>query len=144
MFRHRPPRPAASPAAPTPIHWPDWTEGPIYWVRQSGLLFGRDRREPTESRPVLAVTQRDGAWVVLPGTTKNNAGNPEFFLIPADSPDCLLDGTGERSDQYLYQRYECIDLPACGARKYGILQHRLRLAVMCWLRERLAIGEAGR
>lgn len=140
MKRHRPPR-SLAPATPTPTEeWPEAAQGIIHWVRQSCLIFGRDRRTPTECRPALAVTRRDGAWVVLPSTTRNNAGNPEFFLIPADSPDCLLASSSERRDQFLYRGYECIDLEACGQRRYGILQQRLRLAVMQWLRGQLAAG----
>lgn len=142
MHRHRPPRGKASAASPASTDWPEAANGLIHWVRQSCLIFGLDRREPTQSRPALAITQRDGDWVVLPATTKNNAGNPEFFFIPADSPDCLLNSPKERCDQYFYQRYECIDLSSCGARKYGVLQQRLRLAVMKWLCERRAIGGA--
>ncbi|MDD5035123.1 MAG: hypothetical protein PHE55_10220 [Methylococcaceae bacterium] len=142
MHRHRPPRGKAPSIPPATPGWPDAAHGFIHWVRQSCLVFGRDRREPTAGRPALTITQRDGAWVVLPSTTKSNANNPEFFYIPADSPDCLLNSPRERCDQYFYQRYECIDLSSCGARKYGILQQRLRLAVMKWLRERLSVGGA--
>lgn len=138
MLRHRPP-PTAAPAIPA-ADWPDWAQGPLYWVRQSCLVFGRDRRTPTESRPILAVTQRDGAWLVLPATTQSKAGNPDFFHIPADSPDLLLDAPRPWPDQHLYRGYESIDLAACGARKYGLLHHRLRLAVINWVRERLSAG----
>ncbi len=144
MLRHRPPRSQAPSAPPGQSDWPAVAQGRIHWVRQSCLVFGRDRHTPTESRPALTITQRDSAWVVLPGTTKGHPNDPEFFFIASDSRDCMIDKHKSPRDQYFCRRYECINLSSCEAHLYGILTPQLRIAVMAWLRERLAAGAGGK
>lgn len=116
VFRKRPGSAPAPVADAQPA--PDRLHGFCFLARQSALVFGPNRREPSSGRPAVSVTKRDDWVVLLPSTRQPNA---EFFhLTPKDcfatrarqttrltptSARATRDATAGRLDQNRRHRY---------------------------------------
>jgi len=111
----------------TPSDHPDWVHGFFYWIKQSKLLFGSDRKIPTSARPVLSVLKHSQYFIVLPVTSKKK---PSFYHLTADKPFWKH---SKKTDSYLSPNYETL-LPDAMPKKAGTLPHTERLAIMNWLK----------
>jgi hypothetical protein len=100
-----------------------------YVVNQDRLVFGSDRAVPVPFRPAVSLARTGALFVVLPSTTKKNAG---FFRLEAGT--CFEKrqrAPSEKRTGYLTPRYETVH--RCDAREVGVLPHGQRVAIAEWL-----------
>jgi len=108
-------------------------DGFIHVCEQAALMFGSDRREPTNYRPVVAVRNDGPRFVVLPCTTKNNMNPADFFELN----DQRVMWSRPSSDRtgFAYYRYEVVS----GERlkgKIGVMPQPARIELLTWLKSR--------
>lgn len=108
-------------------------EGMIHLCDQSALVFGSNRRKPTAYRPVVAVRSEGQRVVVLPCTSKDNTGSPDFFELNAERVMWTRPDDGRKS--FANYRYEMV--PAHRLRgKIGVMPQPARIELLVWLKSR--------
>ena len=132
MFQRRPK--VASPPVngrPPPAH------GFCYLARQASLVFGSDRKQPVEWRPVVSLRSEGELAYVLPSTTKERS---EFFRLPREA--CFVNRLRQdvADTSYLCPRQEVIDRKELI--EIGVLLHEYRISLATWLRERTRTAQA--
>jgi len=127
MFRQKITTPEIDLTENTP---PLWTTGMMYWVKQSELFFGSDRKEPTDSRPVHGVKKHGSRFIVLPSTSKQNSS---FYHLSADT---IQWKESNEKDSYLSFQYESLATQSV-QRKAGIIPHAECINIIDWLKKRL-------
>lgn len=128
MYQRRPPARGDQGDAPA-SSVPDETDGVCFLALQSVLVFGSDRRRPTEYRHVVCVRSKGARRYVLPCTT---ARKRKFYQL--DSDRCAPDPPRKaQRDSWLHYRVEVVSVHAL--RRLGVLvDGELRL-ILAWLRK---------
>lgn len=130
MFRLR----DAKQKLPPEINDEGKAKGFVHVCDQSALMFGSDRKEPVNYRPVVSV-RRDGMRaVVLQCTTKDQSASPDFFELVNDKHvQWTKSWDGRRS--FACCCYEVIN----GAHlrfKVGVMPQPARIEIFNWLKSR--------
>ncbi|WP_200246718.1 hypothetical protein [Lamprobacter modestohalophilus] len=121
LYQRRPRPQAHTPQA-------DFAQGTCYLVQQSALVFGRNRRTPSEWRVAISWARLGSRTYLFPATTKRHA---DFFCIPHGK--CFLKRPHQdERDSYLCPRVEAVSQDALI--ELGILDHPTRLAIANWKR----------
>ena len=118
---------------PEPVIEAGKAEGFVHLCDQSALNFGSNRREPTAYRPVVTVRGEGSRLVILPCTTKDNTGSPDFFELNAQRVMWTRPDDGRKS--FANYRYEMV--PAQRLRgKIGVMPQAARIDLLAWLKSR--------
>lgn len=108
-------------------------DGFIHVCEQSALDFGNDRREPTATRPVVGVRNDGPRVVVLPCTTKDHAGAPDFFEL--NSKRVMWSRPPDGRASFACARFEVV----AGTRlkkMIGTMPQEARVELLAWLKGR--------
>ena len=108
-------------------------DGFIHVCDQAALMFGSDRREPTAQRPVVAIRNDGPRMVVLPCTTKDNSGSPDFFEL--NDERVMWTRPSDCRKSFASYRYEVVP----GSRlkgKIGVMPQPARIDLLAWLKSR--------
>jgi hypothetical protein len=109
-------------------------EGFVHICDQSVLEFGSDRKVPVKSRPVICIRKDGPRAVVLPCTSKDNSGSPDFFELVNDKDvQWAKPWDGRRS--FARGRYEVVD-PVHMRTKVGVMPQSARIELLNWLKAR--------
>jgi hypothetical protein len=109
-------------------------EGFVHICDQSALEFGSDRKVPVKYRPVVSIRKDGPRAVVLPCTSKNNSGSPDFFeLVNDKNVQWTKQWDGRRS--FARGRYEVVD-PVRMRAKVGVMPQSARIELLNWLKSR--------
>jgi hypothetical protein len=109
-------------------------EGFVHICDQSVLEFGSDRKIPVKYRPVVTLRKDGPRAVVLPCTSKDNSGSPDFFELVNDMRvQWVKPWDGRRS--FARGRYEVVD-PAHMRAKVGAMPQAARIELLNWLKSR--------
>jgi hypothetical protein len=111
----------------------DHANGIVHICDQSVLMFGSDRRDPTASRPVVAIRKDGLRIVVLPCTTKDSTALPDFFELTKDR--VMWKQSSEVPSSFAYRRYEVVAADRL-TKEIGIMPHSARLDLLTWLKSR--------
>jgi len=111
----------------------DKADGFIHVCEQAALMFGSDRREPKPYRPVVRIRNDNSRVVVLPCTTKDQIGSPDFFELNDERVMWTHRPNGNNS--FAHYRYEVI---AGGSlkNKIGAMPQPARIELLKWLKSR--------
>jgi len=108
-------------------------DGFIHVCEQAALMFGSDRREPSNYRPVVAVRNDGPRFVVLPCTSKDNTKSPDFFELDDQRVMWSRPSTSQRS--FAYYRYEVMAGTHLKG-KIGAMPQAARVQLLTWLKSR--------
>jgi len=108
-------------------------DGFVHICEQSALSFGSDRREPTVYRHVVAIRAEGPRVVVLPCTTAEKTGNPEFFELTDKRVMWTRKSTGRQS--FAHYRYEVVSGVHLKG-KIGVMPQAARIDLLSWLKSR--------
>jgi len=120
-------------ALPESVVNADKADGFVHVCEQGSLMFGSDRREPTNYRPVVAVRNDGPRVVVLPCTTKDSTNFPDFFELNDQRVEWTRPSNGHSS--FACCRYEVV----AGTRlkgKIGVMPQPARIELLTWLKSR--------
>lgn len=110
-------------------------EGFVHICDQSVLEFGSDRKIPVKYRPVVTLRKDGPRAVVLPCTSKDNSGSPEFFELVNDKHvHWAKKWDGRRS--FACYRYEVIDPAYMHPKSVGTMPQAARIDLLNWLKSR--------
>lgn len=121
------------PALPDSVVEAGKADGFVHICDQFALIFGSDRRQPTAYRPVVGIRNDGPRVVVLPCTTKNQTGSPDFFELTEMRVMWTRPLEGRAS--FAYYRYEVV----AGAHlkhKVGAMPQPARIELLAWLKSR--------
>lgn len=128
MFRIR--QPADLPAA---IADASVVIGMVHFCEQTALLFGSDRREPTPYRPIILLRRDGPRMVVLPCTSKDRSGTPDFFELTEQRVMWSRRPNGHKS--FASCHYEVIGGSHL-QQKIGFMPQPARIELLDWLKSR--------
>lgn len=111
----------------------DKADGFIHFCDQAALMFGSDRRDPKPTRPVVRIRNDGCRVVVLPCTTKDKTGFPDFF----DLNDQRVMWIDKRLDRHSFarDRYEVVNGEML-KNKIGVMTQPARIDLLNWLKSR--------
>jgi hypothetical protein len=109
---------------------PLWTSGIMYWVKQSELIFGSDRKSPTSHCPFHGVKKHSSRVVVLPLTS--NQKSSFYHLAPGTIQWIKV----PEKDSYLSFKYESITAHSV-QKKAGVIPHAECIKIIDWLKTRI-------
>jgi hypothetical protein len=125
MFRASGPR-----TLPADIAEDGKADGIIHLCEQAALEFGSNRREPTFARPVVAIKDGGPGTVVLPCTTKQQSGSPDFYELT--SPPVVWTQPKVAVPSYASYRYEVVPRRHF-VKKIGLIPQGPRIDLLNWL-----------
>lgn len=111
----------------------DKADGFIHFCEQAALMFGSDRRDPRPTRPVVRIRNDGHRVVVLPCTTKDKTGFPDFFDLN-DQRVMWIDQSYDRHS-FARDRYEVVDVDRV-KKKIGMMTQPARIELLRWLKSR--------
>jgi hypothetical protein len=108
-------------------------DGFVHVCEQGALMFGSDRREPSNYRPVVAVRNDGPRFVVLPCTTKESTNSADFFSL--DDQRVMWSRPSNDRTSFAYYRYEVVGGERLKA-KIGVMPQAARIELLTWLKAR--------
>jgi len=108
-------------------------DGFVHVCEQAALMFGSDRRVPTDRRPVVAVRNDGPRVIVLPCTTKDNTNSHDFFELNDERVMWTRPPNGRSS--FAYYRYEVVTASSLKG-KIGAMSQPARIELLAWLKSR--------
>jgi hypothetical protein len=125
--------PRKAEALPSAVAEAGKADGFVHICEQAALMFGSDRRNPTNYRPVVALRSDGPRVIVLPCTRKESQDNPDFFEL--DETHVMWSRPPNERRSFAYYRYEVV----AGANlrgKIGAMPQPARIELLNWLKAR--------
>ena len=124
----------------------DIPKGSINDVKQSLLIFGIDRKKPTQNRAVIILHQYQEKSLVLPCTSqeKQNNNNDFFELEHLNILWLKKPESRHHKKTYVFWQYENIDHEYIRKNSVqGYLSHEEKMRLLSWWGNRMAIEKRG-
>jgi hypothetical protein len=103
-------------------------DGFVHVCEQRALMFGSDRRKPTDHRPVVAIRNDGSRVIVLPCTGQDKHGQPDFYEL--NEQRVMWSRRPDGHNSFAYDRYEVVDRARLKKNPIGTMPQPARIDLL--------------